>query len=67
MGSHSPLECERILASASDLAGQCRIECARILARHGATKPIEYPDFGTKEKTQSLIKQFVDGRPPRLL
>ena len=67
MGFHSPLECERILAAALDLAGQCRVECARILAKHGVSKPVEYPDFSTKEKAQSLIKPFVDGKPPKLL
>jgi nitrite reductase (cytochrome c-552) len=67
MGFHSPLECERVLAAALDLAGQCRIECTRILAKHGITKPIEYPDFSTKEKAQALIKLFVDGKPPKLL
>jgi hypothetical protein len=67
MGFHSPLECERILAASLDLAGQCRIECTRILAKHGVTKPIDYPDFSTKEKAQALIKPFVDGKPPKLL
>lgn len=45
MGVHSPQECLRILASAVDLAGECRVECARILARHGATAAPEYPDI----------------------
>jgi nitrite reductase (cytochrome c-552) len=67
MGFHSPLECERILAAAIDLAGQCRVECARILARHGVTKPVNYPDFGDKQKAQALIEQFNSGRPPKLL
>jgi len=67
LGFHSPQECMRILAAAIDLGGQCRVECARILARHGATKPIEYPDFSTKEKAQTLIKPFVEGKPPKLL
>ena len=67
MGFHSPEECVRILAAAIDLAGQCRVECARILAKHGVTKPVEYPDFSTKEKAQTLIKPFVDGKPPKLL
>ena len=30
-------------------------------------KPVEYPDFSTKEKAQALIKPFVDGKPPKLL
>lgn len=67
MGFHAPEECVRILAASIDLAGQCRIECARILAKHGVEKPIAYPDFSTKEKAQTLIKQFVDGTPPSLL
>ncbi len=31
-GFHSPQECMRLLGAAVDLAGQCRVECARILA-----------------------------------
>lgn len=67
MGFHSPEECVRILAASIDLAGQCRVECARILAKHGVKKPVDYPDFSTKEKAQTLIKPFVDGTPPKLL
>jgi nitrite reductase (cytochrome c-552) len=67
MGFHSPEECVRVLASAIDLAGQCRVECARILAKHGVVKPVGYPDFSTKEKAQTLIKPFIDGKPPKLL
>ena len=67
MGFHSPQECMRILAAAIDLAGQCRVECARILAKHGVSKPVEYPNFSTKEKAQSAIKPFVEGKPPKLL
>ncbi len=67
LGFHSPQECMRILAEAIDLAGQCRVECARILAKHGTTKPIDYPDFSTKEKAQMLIKLFSEGTPPKLL
>ena len=67
MGFHSPQECMRILESSVDLAGQCRIECARILAKHSVTDPVKYPDMSTKEKAQTLIKQFIDGQPPKLL
>ncbi len=67
MGFHSPGECLRILTASVDLAGQCRVECARILAQHGVTKPIAYPDYGTKEKAQALIKLFIDGAPPKML
>lgn len=67
MGFHSPEECMRILAAALDYAGQCRVECARILAKHNVSKPVEYPDFSTKEKAQTLIKPFVEGKPAKLL
>ncbi len=67
LGFHSPQECMRILAAAVDLAGQCRIQCARILGRHGVTKPVEYPDFSSKEKAQAVIQQFIDGKPPKLV
>lgn len=67
MGFHSPLECERVLATAIEMAGRARVECARILAAHGVTKPVNYPDFSTKEKAQELNRQFVDGKPPRLI
>jgi formate-dependent nitrite reductase cytochrome c552 subunit len=50
-----------------DLAGQCRIACARIPAKHGVSKPVEYPDFSTKEKAQAIIKPFVDGKRLKLL
>ena len=48
-------------------AGQCRVTCARILTKHGVSKPVEYPDFSTKEKAESLIKPFVEGKPVKLL
>lgn len=67
MGFHAPQECMRVLAAAVDLAGQCRLECARILAKHGTTTPVKYPDFSTKEKAQALIKEVIDGKPPKLL
>ncbi|NLF09580.1 MAG: ammonia-forming cytochrome c nitrite reductase subunit c552 [Pirellulaceae bacterium] len=67
MGFHSPQECQRILSAAIDLAGQCRVECARILAKHGYNDPVKYPDFSTKEKAQTLNKEFIEGRPPKLL
>jgi len=67
MGFHSPQECMRILGAAVDLAQQCRIECSRILARKGYTDPVQYPDYSTKEKAQALIRQFIDGQPPKML
>ena len=66
MGFHSPQESMRILAAAVDLAGQARLQCSRVLAKHGVTGPVVYPDVGTKEKAQSVIKQFIDGKTPKL-
>ena len=67
MGFHSPQECTRVLTTAVDLAGQCRVQCARILAKHGVSAPVKYPDWSDKQKAQSLIQQFLDGKPPKLL
>lgn len=62
MGFHSPQECQRILGEATYLAGQCRVECARILAKHGVTDPVRYPEYDTKEKATAVIKTFIDGK-----
>jgi nitrite reductase (cytochrome c-552) len=67
MGIHSPQECMRDLEAAVDLAGQCRVQCARILAKHGVTDPVAYPDYSTKEKAEKVIRQFIAGKPPRLI
>ncbi|HLA83881.1 MAG TPA: ammonia-forming cytochrome c nitrite reductase subunit c552 [Thermoguttaceae bacterium] len=67
MGFHSPTESMRILGAAVDTAGQCRVEAARILAKHGVTGPVAYPDFSTKAKAQALAKAFADGKGPNLL
>jgi len=67
MGFHSPAYCLEILADAIDHAGQARVEAARVLARHGMTDAIVYPDFSTKEKAQALAARFANGNPPSLL
>jgi nitrite reductase (cytochrome c-552) len=67
MGFHAPQETERILAASIDLSGQCRVECARILAKHGVSKAVAYPDFRSKEAAQATIKPFVEGHPTKLL
>ena len=67
MGFHSPQECMRLLTAAVDLAGECRVECARLLAQHDVTTPVRYPDFSTKEKALKLVGRFVDGSPPDLI
>jgi nitrite reductase (cytochrome c-552) len=67
MGFHAPQECQRILAAATDLAQQARLEAQRVLARKGFTGEVVYPDVATKEKAQAVNKAFSDGTPPRLL
>jgi nitrite reductase (cytochrome c-552) len=68
LGFHSPQECMRVLAAAIARAGECRVECARILAAKGYSGPVAYPDFSSKEKAQALIAQFGEGKePPKLL
>ncbi len=67
MGFHAPQECTRILGRAADLAQQARLGCARILARHGVTAEVRYPDFGSKEKAQALIKLFAENKAPDMI
>jgi nitrite reductase (cytochrome c-552) len=68
LGFHAPQECMRVLAAAGVRAGECRVECARILAAKGYSGPVAYPDFSSKEKAQALIAQFAEGKePPKLL
>jgi nitrite reductase (cytochrome c-552) len=67
MGFHSPQESLRVLQAAVDLAGECRVLCAQLLARHGVASPVAYPDASTKQKAQALVRQFLDGAGPDLL
>ncbi|MCC7146488.1 MAG: ammonia-forming cytochrome c nitrite reductase subunit c552 [Phycisphaeraceae bacterium] len=67
MGFHAPQECMRILQAAVDISQECRVTCARILAKHGYTDPVRYPEFDTKEKAQALNLAFIAGQGPDLL
>jgi nitrite reductase (cytochrome c-552) len=67
MGFHSPGECMRILNASVDLAQECRVAAARVLANNGYTEEVNYPDFSSEEKAKAVIKQFADGTPPSLL
>lgn len=60
MGFHAPQECLRVLNAAVDLAGQARLVAARLLAQHGVTQPVRYPDFSTKDKAQALVARYLD-------
>jgi nitrite reductase (cytochrome c-552) len=57
---HSPIECERILASSARLAGDARLQLARILMAHGVTEPVEVPRFKTKAEAQAAIGLDMD-------
>ncbi|MFZ5829730.1 MAG: ammonia-forming cytochrome c nitrite reductase subunit c552 [Planctomycetota bacterium] len=67
MGFHSPAECLRVLNAAVDLAGQARVETARVLGAHGVSSPPKYPDFSTKDKAQALNAAFISGERPKLI
>lgn len=67
MGFHSPQFALQTLAEAIDLAAQCRLQSARILARQGVLQPVAYPDLSTKEKAQTVLKAFRQPTPPNLL
>lgn len=67
MGFHAPQESMRVLQAAVDLAGRARLEAARILARHGVTEPVQYPDCSTRQQAQAILAAFQEGKPPRLV
>lgn len=52
---HSPVEVSRIIASGITKAQDARIKLARVLAVHGQTAEVPYPDITTKAKAQSYI------------
>ncbi|HTX88811.1 MAG TPA: ammonia-forming cytochrome c nitrite reductase [Bacteroidales bacterium] len=57
---HSPVEVSRIIGLSMDESDQARILLARILALHGKTGEIPYPDLATKEKAQKFIGLDMD-------
>ncbi len=67
MGFHAPQECMRVLQAALDLAGQSRVAAARILAHHGITEPVRYPDCSSKPKATAVLAAFLEGKPPELI
>jgi nitrite reductase (cytochrome c-552) len=52
---HSPVEVSRIIASGIAQAQDARIKLARVLALHGQTTDVPYPDISTKAKAQAYI------------
>jgi nitrite reductase (cytochrome c-552) len=67
MGFHSPQEAQRVLAMSLDKASKVRLMCSKILAKHGYTKDVVYPDYSTKEKAKAVDKLFQEGKAPPLL
>jgi nitrite reductase (cytochrome c-552) len=73
MGFHAPQESQRILATALDRAAQVRVECARILAKHGYTDEVLYPHIDASGRTitatniRRVVDQFISGEKPSLL
>ena len=57
---HAPEETLRILGTSVEKSGLARVELARILAKHGVTKPVPVPDLSTKEKAQAFIGLDMD-------
>jgi nitrite reductase (cytochrome c-552) len=52
---HAPIEIGRIISTGLTLAGETRIQLARLLAAKGFNQPVPYPDIATKEKAQQFI------------
>jgi nitrite reductase (cytochrome c-552) len=72
-GFHSPQESARILGGAIDLAQKVRLLAVRVLAKHGYTDPVSYPDVSTRQKALAVITAFEKAandpgvNPPSLL
>jgi len=67
MGFHAPQESVRILATALDRAAQVRIASAQILARHGHTGEVLYPDVSSLTRARAVVTQFLSDERPSLL
>jgi nitrite reductase (cytochrome c-552) len=52
---HSPVETARLLGKSIDASGEARVKLAWVLALHGKSAPLTYPDLSTKEKAQQFI------------
>lgn len=52
---HAPLESSRIITSATGIIQNTRIELTRLLASLGHNKPVEMPDFTSKNALQAYI------------
>lgn len=57
---HSPVEVSRIIGLSINESAQARVLLARVLASHGRTSEIPYPDISSKEKAQQFIGLPMD-------
>jgi len=57
---HSPVETGRIISTGIATAQEARIKLARILALHGVSEAVAYPDITTKQKAQEFIGLQMD-------
>jgi nitrite reductase (cytochrome c-552) len=57
---HSPLEVARLLGNAMNETQKARLQLTRILAKHGKTDEIPYPDIATKAKAQEYIGMKIE-------
>lgn len=55
VGFHSAGESSRILGISIQNAQEARVQLARVLAKHGITEAIPYPDVSTKAKAQAYV------------
>ena len=67
MGFHAPQESQRILATALDRAAQIRVTCAQILAKHGYSDAVAYPDVSNTSRANAVVTRFLSGDKPSLL
>lgn len=52
---HAPVETSRLLGLSIYESNEARVMLTRVLAKHGMTDPVPYPDIATKEKAQAFI------------
>ncbi len=60
MGFHAPQESARVLGKSISTAQECRLKVNLLRAKYGALEFVQFPDFSTKDKAQSIIKPYVD-------
>jgi nitrite reductase (cytochrome c-552) len=62
--AHAPIESGRLLGMAIALAGEARVELARVLSRHGVNQPVPMPEW-TKPALQAFVGLDMDAEHAR--